>query len=243
MARVRMLERSESSDGAPDEHRDTAKRRAARRQGESGAAMFVVSMTLTVLASVGLFALAAASTEVKTSGVERQATQTHYMADYGTLAIARQVSMGRVGGFVQQMMAPTTRDTCLSLPLPSNVTDPILKACRRIEVQELTAGWAAPPTVAYGSSSGSTSPNQVGVAPGSMGTTSTVPAFFVELSSPDKWTAPARYGLNLNMCFVQVTASSFGLTKPTFGSATDYSHEDSEMQRARYVAGPIQCPW
>ncbi|HLK40897.1 MAG TPA: hypothetical protein VKU41_29290 [Polyangiaceae bacterium] len=224
--------------------RDTAKRRAARRQRETGAAMFVVSMTLAVLASVGLFALAAASTEVKTSGAERQATQTHYLADYGTTGVARETSTGRIGAYVQQMLAPKTVDTCVSLPLPAGVSDPLIKACRRLEMQDFIAAWSAPPTIAYGSSSGgATAPNQVGIAPGSLGTTTTVPAFFVELTSPEKWTAPARYGLNLNMCFIQVTASSIGITKPTLGGTTNYSHEDTEMQRARYVAGPTQCPW
>ncbi len=68
-----------------------AKRRWSHRQDEAGAAMFIVSMTLTVLASVGIYALAAASNEVRTSGYERQNTQTHYLASYGVLGIAHEI--------------------------------------------------------------------------------------------------------------------------------------------------------
>ncbi len=72
-----------------------AKRRAALRRREGGAVMFVVAMTLAVLASVGIYALAAAATEVRTSGNERQNTQTHYLAEYGVLGAAREMAGGR----------------------------------------------------------------------------------------------------------------------------------------------------
>ena len=47
--------------------------------------MFIVAMTLAVLASLGLYALASASNEMKTSGFERQNAQTHYLSEYGVL--------------------------------------------------------------------------------------------------------------------------------------------------------------
>ena len=71
-----------------------AKRRAALRRREDGAAMFIVAMTLAVLASVGVYALAAAATEVKTSGNERQNTQTHYLSQYGVLGVAHEMTGG-----------------------------------------------------------------------------------------------------------------------------------------------------
>ena len=62
-----------------------AKRRSALRRRDEGAVMFIVAMTLAVLASVGVYALAAAATEVRTSGNERQGTQTHYLAEFGVI--------------------------------------------------------------------------------------------------------------------------------------------------------------
>ena len=54
--------------------------------------MFIVAMTLAVLASVGVYALAAAANEVRTSGNERQNTQTHYLAEYGVLGAAHEMT-------------------------------------------------------------------------------------------------------------------------------------------------------
>ena len=232
---------------------DLVKQRSARRQAADGAAMFVVSMTLAVLASVGLFALAAASTEVKTSGNERQATQTHNLADYAMISAAHEVTGSKAQGFLGLMMTTgsssysATVDKCMSLPLPASVAanDALTRACRRIESKEIqTLGnWAMAPTVMYGGgTTPNSTPNAVGVLPGSLGTTSTDGAFFVELTNPQQMTAPARYALNLNLCFVQFTATSGGVTHPWFGGNIDYGHQDTELQRGRLVAGPIQCP-
>jgi hypothetical protein len=65
-----------------------ASNRFRRRRSERGAIVFVVAMTLAVLASLGLFALVAASGEVKTAGYGRQNLQSHYLAESGVVATA-----------------------------------------------------------------------------------------------------------------------------------------------------------
>ena len=57
--------------------------------------MFLVTMTLAVLASVGLYALAATTSEVTASGSERQATQTHYLAQYGVLGASHELAASK----------------------------------------------------------------------------------------------------------------------------------------------------
>src|SRR5262249_41041231 len=111
-----------------------AKRRAARRRTEDGAAMFVVAMTIAVLASVGVYALAAASTEVKMSGNERQSTQTHYLAEFGVLAAAQFASGNTAMGDLinNTMHQGATRDTCLSLQYVPSTSDPQDLSCTRI---------------------------------------------------------------------------------------------------------------
>jgi Tfp pilus assembly protein PilX len=222
-----------------------AMRRSSRRRREAGAALFVVSMTLAVLASVGLFALAAASTEVRTSGNERQATQTHYLADYGVVAMAHEVVGSKAQGFIGLMLTQATADsTCVSLPLPSTVdaNDTLTRACRRVESTEIASlgGWSQPVTTAYTG----TTPQAAGATPGSFGPTLTKGGFFVELTNPQQMTAPPRYALNLNLCFVQFTATAGGVTQPVFGGTTTpvYDREGTEMQRARFIAGPVTCP-
>jgi len=81
-----------------------------------------------------------------------------------------------------------------------------------------------------------------GATPGSFGPTPTTGGFFVEVTSPQQMTAPPRYALNLNLCFVEFTVSAAGVTRPAFGGTLVYENEGIEMQRARIVAGPVTCP-
>ncbi len=214
----------------------SAKRRATRRR-ERGAALFVVSMALTVLASVGIYALAAASNEVRTSGYERQSSQSHYLATYGILGTAHEISSTKAQFYASLMLS--NRDTCAALAnVPPNL-DASLLACRRFGASELGAPWAVnPPITPYAG----TAPFQPNVAPGSLGQTPTVGDFFVELTEPTQAPPPARYGLNLNFCFLQLTVTANGITRPVFAT-TDlmqtYSSEGVEIQRARIAAGPV----
>lgn len=217
-----------------------AKARSARRRHESGAALFIVSMTLTVLASVGIYALAAASNEVRTSGYERQNTQTHFLASYGTFAAAHEISSTKAQFYANLMLNPTTRDTCAALaPVPTNtITSPSSLACRRLGINEFANYWGVSPVDAYGG----TVPYSPGVTPGSMGPTLTKADLFVELSDPGNANPPPRYGLNLNFCFLQLTVSSTGITQPVFttpNAAESYGTEGLEVQRSRITAGPV----
>jgi hypothetical protein len=219
-----------------------AKRRSSRRADDAGVAMFIVAMMMTVLATVGLFALAAASTEVKTAGNERQATQTHYLAEYGVVAIAHEVK--GVGAQAYLGMMISQPDTCMSLPIPSTVTtgDVLARACRRIEDTELPSlgGWT--PTVAYSGTTAYNNPTTSTAATGSLGPIPTKAGFFIELTDPTQTGAPPRFSTDLQLCFIQLTATSAGVTSPTFAGSVAYDDVGVELQRARIVAGPIQCP-
>lgn len=230
-----------------------AKRRAASRRAEGGAILFIVAMIIAVLGSVGIYALAAASTEVRASGNERQSSQTHYLAQYGMVAAA---------GYVQndttlfEQLATTSPDwPCTSLPGLSQTADALLRACFRIEEGDLTSGWNAP-LVDYGgsasstagSSSGGTSGSSVpplapSMAPGSLGPTPMTARFFVELTSPTQKSAPSRYALDLHFCFHEYTATAVGVTQPVYAQQSSnpwgaYSAQGQEMQRARFLMGP-----
>ncbi len=221
-----------------------AKRRRSRRQDEAGAALFVVSMTLAVLASVGIYALAAASNEVKTSGYERQGTQTHYLASYGTLGTAHEIASTKAQFYMGLMLNPTTRDTCPgSLPgVPTTASNQTL-ACRRLGVPEMSMNW---PGVTATDPYTGTVPFQVGQNPGSFGPTPTQGDFFVEITEPTQAQPPARYGLNLNFCFIQMTVTATGITRPLFPVTPNYQQtygmQGVEIQRSRILAGPVQCP-
>ncbi|MGH7437243.1 MAG: hypothetical protein ACRENE_16325, partial [Polyangiaceae bacterium] len=88
---------------------EQARRRTRRRRGEAGAVMFVVSMMITVLAAVGMFALAASATEVRTAGNERQNAQTHFLSQYGILALARETEAGHGPAILSLMLNNTVQ--------------------------------------------------------------------------------------------------------------------------------------
>jgi hypothetical protein len=222
-----------------------ARNRTRARRGEGGAVLFIVAMTLAVLASVGVYALAAAATEVKTSGNERQNTQTHYLAEYGIVGASHEVSATKAQWYLQQMQA--TPDLCpLSLPGVPTTADIMVRACWRIGSAEMSKTWltsTTPVTVKYNGAA----PLSATDPPGSFGAVPMTGDFFVELTEPSQATAPARYGLDLHFCFIDVTATASGITTPVLAGASDpttsgFAGEGLEVQRARFMAGPVQCP-
>jgi hypothetical protein len=215
-----------------------AKRRAGRRRREDGAAMFVVAMTVAVLASVGVFALAAAANEVQTSGNERRTTQTHFLASYGVLGSAQTLS-STLGQFYRQLMKnPATREkTCLSLTGISSTAPDANHYCYRLEPDNFQKGWAVPITEPYASK-----PYSPTVAPGSFGTTPINGFFFVELTDPIEL-RPKRYS---DQCAEMVTATSYGHTQPLFPGVSNpltaqYGGESVQVQRARLMIMPVPC--
>ncbi|MGH7285013.1 MAG: hypothetical protein ACRELY_26090 [Polyangiaceae bacterium] len=207
--------------------------RAARRQREEGAVMFIVAMTLAVLASLGLYALASASNEMKTSGFERQNTQTHYLSEYGVLGGADDMNPTTAQLYLGLMMDPARRDTnCISLPGvdPADPTIPnTVKACRRMGSQELNQPWL--------------SVSQGAVPPGEFGTTALKGDFFIELTDPAQTQPPPGYDMKLGLCFAQFTLTSVGLTQSATGTTGQqiYGSEGVEMARAHITSGPIRC--
>jgi len=221
-----------------------ARRRSARRRQQGGVAMFIVTMMMTVLATVGLFALAAASTEMKTAGNERQSTQTHYLAEYGVVAMAHEVDSAKVGSYLGLMFLQP-RTTCQSLPIPAvpvvSASDNLARACTRVEPSDIQriGQWPNAPTVSYSG----TAPYQASVTtPGSLGPLPTTAGFYVELTDPTFTSAPPRYSTDLHLCFITVTVTSTGVTTPSVAGQAAYGDEGIEVQRARIVAGPTPCP-
>jgi hypothetical protein len=230
-----------------------AKRRRRRLHREEGAALFVVSMTIVALASVGLYALAAAQNEVMTSGNERVNTQTHYLSQYGIISAAHEMVASKAQLYLGLMLSSSTIDSsCVSLPGVPATASILTRACRRIGSQELyqTGGWAAPVTLGYGATPqpnpATVAPFTAGITPGSLGPAPILADFFIELTDPNQTGAPPRYATDLHFCFVQLTVTSGGITQPLYVNSANYTaqfgSEGIEMQRARILAGPVQCP-
>jgi hypothetical protein len=219
-----------------------AKRRAARRAHDGGAVMFIVAMTIAIIAAMGVYALNIASVEVKTAGFLRQNVQTHYLSEYGVLGAAQEVS-GAKAQLYRDLMIKTPDTQCTSLygiPGPA-ITGPLPQACRRVGSVELGKAWAiTPPLTTYLSNASETARGSVGLP--------TAPDFYVELTDPTQKTSPSGYGLDPGggggLCFVQFTVAAVGITQagvlPPLPSSP-YLGEGLETARARITGGPIKC--
>jgi hypothetical protein len=223
--------------------RGSARLRARRRAREAGAAMFVVAMCVAVLASVGIYALAATANEVATSGNERQNTQTHYLADYGVQATAHAVSGTTAQLYYNVMTIPISGQglpPCASVPSVGITPPPQTQACAQFRSADIAKTWTQ--TQATTNYAGLV-PYSSGVAPGSFGLTPVAGDFFVELTAPEKAGAPAGFSQDSPLCIIQFTATVTGYTQalsPT--GAIAYESEGLEQQRARVLGGPISCP-
>jgi hypothetical protein len=213
--------------------RHASKARARRRRQAGGAVMFIVAMTLAVIAAMGVYALQMASTEVKTAGFIRQQLQTQYLSEYGVVAAAQALT---VNPQVYATVVATQPDTgCFTLYQISTqpTANPQSKACHRAGSTELgtqVVAVGAPVTLlsAFTGAGSDLTRGTVGIA-----------------TFPDS-------NSSRPICFEQVTASAMGLTPTTATSnGTDtflgasanagFLSEGFEMARARIVFGPVRC--
>lgn len=225
-----------------------AKRRARARKSSAGAIIFIVAMTLAVLASLGLYALSASATEVKTSGYGRQAAQTHYLSEYGLTAGATDVSGTNAQLYLGMMLNATTRDSkCVSLMNVPTTASNLSQACRRMGATEIQGTW--------GTSKNAVETWVPGTSAGSLGPFPLKGDFFVEVTDVGQGQMPPGYDQNLGLCFIGVTMASVGITEPDLnlltGSTPDYgtvsttsfyASQGLETSRALVRAGPVRCP-
>ncbi len=223
-----------------------AKHRARARRRSRGAIVFIVSMTLAVLASLGLYALAAASTEVKTSGYGRQAAQTHYLSEYGVAAAANDMNGTNAPLYLSLMRDPTKRDSnCVSLQGVQVTAADLSKACRRMGAAELSSVWGKN---LYGNNVKAVEKFDGTSTAGSLGPFAISGDFFVEITDPAQAAPVAGNGTNMPMCYVQYTVTSVGITQPDTNLIQNlpptalYGSESLETSRGRITAGPQPCP-
>lgn len=215
----------------------SARMRSRRRRRSGGAVIFIVAMTLAVLAAMGVYALRSASLEVRTSGYGRQAAQAHYLSEYGVVAAAETINADTADLHLGLMLNASRRDSsCLSLP-NVNVADPNValtsKACRRMGAAEIGQQFLASSGQAFPAS------NPFGPFPLSGD-------FFIEMTDPFQTQPPEGFGLDLGMCFTAITIAAYGVAQPVTppadggNAAAYYSNLGLELARSRITAGPIR---
>jgi hypothetical protein len=230
---------------APTTRGSAVRIRSQRRAREAGGVIFIVAMTMAVLASIGVYALSATSTEVKTSGSLRLSVQTHYVQEMATLAAVDQIYGFNTDRFIQNMQN-FPDPACSSLygvPQCSNgsVTQEQC-ACRRLRMSDFNPQWLALtgdtvcPAVVSGTGIGTFGPVPIDCD------------FFVEFTDPGPATPVPGFGQGQSVCFRELTVTAMGSTPPdpvtliTFTQNPYYSMEGMETGRARIYAGPVPCP-
>lgn len=226
------------------------KKRSARRNREGGAVIFIVSMTLALLAAVGGFAMMSASNEARTSGYERRAMQSQYLAEYAFLATANNLTADIADEYKLISLDSTRRSQgCTNLRnVPGGASDQA-KACARIGQRDMTSFWVAPSDVALVPKSGTT-PGSLGLtAPNTIDSVTSRPLgldFFVELSEPTEIQVQTGFSMNgqtqnFNWCALRFTVDAFGITRSDIATGTN----DTQYFGAQGVAvshGQITSP-
>ena len=224
-----------------------AMRRARRRAhgGEAGAVVFIVAMTIAVLVSLGIFALVSASTEIKSAGYERQAMQTHYLAEFGMVAAAQKVGPDYAQAVEAQMRTTSDyngsylRHHCISLEAVPTTADAPSRECKILRSSDLTQGWGLATPLR---------PSSLTV-PGSLGAVALNGDFSVEISDP-VFGQPVAGMANIgqgqqSMCPVTFTVAAYGIVTPNNAGSNLtqlYGSASAEEGRGRLTGGPIVCP-
>jgi hypothetical protein len=213
--------------------------------------MFIVAMTLAVLAAMGVYALQIASDEIKTAGFVRQQLQTQYLSEYGVSAIAQALSNNSQMYATIMSSQPDTGCYSLFQISTQSTANPQAQACHRAGSPEL-GGQVVPSGTSPATLLSAWTASGSDLTRGMIGIQSS-PDFFVEVTDPNQRQPPPGYATNASapVCFIQVTASAFGLTPMTqTSSATDtflagstpgFLSEGLEMSRARVMFGPVRC--
>jgi hypothetical protein len=204
-------------------------RRARARRRSAGAVMFIVVVTLGLLATMGVYGLSATSADVKAAGHMREALQAQKAGELALTMTAETLSPQSVGPIIGQMSTANRTANCkTAAPLGVGVMPvPPAAACLRLtEAGMRTASinvnlWTAAP----------------GFASDSFGAVNSAPNVNVELSDPFDVQRP---GFDASMRFTQVTATVFVDVRSTVDLGAP--SQAIVSGRGRLTVGPIAAP-
>ncbi len=218
-----------------------------QRRGERGATIFVVLTVMTLLTAVGVYAARSASLVDRAAGFDRQFLQTHYIAAYGTLALAAELGTGSASMRVMQMAK--NPETCLvtrGLVYPGSGVAPCMK---------LTMADLADRVGTFYSGTKLLEQTQTGspMIPGSLGPYSVLSGaalegnFSIELSEPGPVSRPVAGtdvgGTGTAFQYLRVTATALGQVTPYVGNTTCVEGASAvaglETMRAYVEFGPV----
>lgn len=196
------------------------------RTNERGAALFVVVLVLTLLTAVGLFAAHSATLVDQAAGYSRLASQTTYLAEYGTLLATSELGSGAASAYRERML--TAGNTCRA----------------NLGVEE--SGVGKPPCLVFNLND-FTRLNSL-AALDTSALPNLTPHFSVEITDPGTTGAPIAgtdlSGNGTTFTYMKVTVTSISQMRPAGGSSAACDDKVApvtaqQMMRAHLIVGPI----
>lgn len=210
-----------------------SKRRARARRDSAGAAMFIVAITLGLLAAMGMYGLAATSADVRAAGYLRETVHGQKAAEHALVTVAETFSPATAKGLVETMTGGSGRQTTncktAKVPYTGDVRYRNVEACIRLEHTEMKV-------IAIGVNPWTAEPfTNSSFYPGT-GTPPLSPFLNVEVTNPMDVLAPPGYGDQAS--FTQVTATVFVDMRETATSPS----QTVVLGRGLLTVGPISGP-
>ena len=224
-----------------------ALRRARARKKSAGAAMFIVAVTLGLLAAMGVYGLAATASDVRAAGHVREAAQAQHAAELAIVEAAQTIGPGTASTIVRAMQASSTfggRTTnCKSSkPLTTFASDPVAAATYRVAEACMVLSPTEMKTIAQNQTwnVADSATTTIPFSTTAFGAVNLTPFVRVELTNPIDWDIPAGYQVSSGSgvrppIFTQIRATVYlemranGLTAPADIVATG---------RGRLLVGP-----
>lgn len=206
--------------------------RARARRRNAGAVMFIVAVTLGLLAVMGVYGLSATSADIRAAGHMREALQGQRAGEAALMMTAETFNPTVAQGLVTQMSLGNGQatDCRTAAPYTGNVETRAAEACIRLDPSRMVTIanttnpanlWAVAPA-----------PARVGFTSQSFGNVANQPYITVEVTNPINTEITA--GNSQTVRYSQVTATVFVQLKQ---SAT-VAAETAVAGRARITVGP-----
>lgn len=212
--------------------------RARARRDSAGAAMFIVAVTLGILAAMGVYGMSSTSIDIRAAGHFREAAQAQSAAEHALMLSADSFTPGTAAEIVKAMMSGrTTAGTdiqatnCKTANTYNATTNPEYRGAQAClswsidEMQRISKG--VNPWTLDGTTNTTFTPQSFGPV--------TNKAFVrVEVTNPVDIPPPPGTGLNDRFTFTQVTVTTYVDMKE---SAT-VPAQTSGLGRGRLTVGP-----
>jgi hypothetical protein len=212
--------------------------RARSRRRSAGAAMFIVAITLGLLAAMGVYGLAATASDVRAAGHGRQAAQAQHAAELAIQTSAYVIQTANAQQVMRNVAARVTPNCMTARPIGTLTGDPDLNryanGCWMMTNDSTNDTFHALAQSGAQWGEAVTAPVMGPFSPQSFGEVPDYAHIRVELTNPVDWAPPP--GFDQNFTFTQLRATVRVEMRP----GTTLPADSVATGRGRLVIGPYK---